>query len=108
MDTSGARRTRTDWTPASRRLAVWLAAVLAAVAWTVAAILLAWAAAYVWLLGAVHSHVAETQDAWGFPSVYVTITSDPLPVAVIAVCVWGLGMAVIGGLCSRPWRRCAA
>jgi hypothetical protein len=105
MDTSGATRTRTDWSPASRRLAAWLAAILAALAWTVAASLLAWGAAYVWLLGAVRSHVAETQDAWGFPSVYVTITPDPLPVAVVAVCVWGLGLAVIGGVCARHRRR---
>lgn len=105
MDTSEATRTPTNRSMRENVLTTWLAGVLTSLAWTIVAALLASAAAYFWLAGAVQSHVGVTEGPWSFPSVYVTISPDPFPLAVMAIFVWGLGLALIGGLCWRRMRQ---
>jgi hypothetical protein len=104
MDTSGITHTPTDGALRQRAVTVWLAAVLSSLVWTVAAALVATAAAYAWLSDAVHSHVGMTEGPWSVPSVYVTIDSDPFPLAIVAVILWGLGLALIGGYCGYRLR----
>lgn len=100
MDTSQAMRTPIDGALRQRAVFVWLAAVLSSLVWTIAAMLLAMAAAYVWLKDAIQSHIGMTDGPWSVPSVYVTIDSDPFPLAIVAVILWGLGLALIGGYCG--------
>ena len=102
MDTSEATHTPTSGTMRGYILTTWLAGVLTSLAWTIVAGLFAVAAAYFWLAGAVQSHLGVTEEPWSFPSVYVTISPDPFPLAVAALFVWGLGLALIG---SRYWQR---
>lgn len=105
MDTSEATRTPTDGALRPRTVSVWLAAVLSSLVWTVAAALLVTAAAYFWLSDAVRSHIGATEGPWSIPSVYVTIDPDPFPLAIVAVILWGLGLALIGGYCGCRLRR---